>query len=152
MLKVVSRVKTNKKAKDTFNYNRNSTHESAHKHVTGSARYVDDLAMPEGTLHAYLGLANCAHGLITSLDLDSIRGVPGVKDVFTANAIPGVNDISPTGSMDEPILADKKVLFNPSFAFKNSINLSMLIALLPLGRILSSSSLICSLRYPFKKQ
>ncbi|MEE2774725.1 MAG: xanthine dehydrogenase molybdopterin binding subunit [Pseudomonadota bacterium] len=111
MLKVVSRVKTNKKAKDTFNYNRNSTHESAHKHVTGSARYVDDLAMPEGTLHAYLGLANCAHGLITSLDLDSIRGVLGVKDVFTANAIPGVNDISPTGSMDEPILADKKVLF-----------------------------------------
>ena len=111
MLNLVTAVKSNRNVKNTFNFNRNSNHDSARKHVTGSARYVDDIAMPEGTLHAYLGLANCTHGLITSLDLDAIREIPGVKDVFTANAIPGVNDISPTGSMDEPILAHKKVLF-----------------------------------------
>jgi xanthine dehydrogenase molybdopterin-binding subunit B len=31
-------------------------HDSAHKHVTGSADYIDDMPEPAGTLHGYLGL------------------------------------------------------------------------------------------------
>ena len=35
-------------------------HESAVLHVTGKARYVDDLPTPANTLHAYVGLATQA--------------------------------------------------------------------------------------------
>lgn len=88
-----------------------ATHESAEKHVTGSAQYVDDIPLPQKSLHAYLGFSECTHGLITSLDLEQVRAVEGVLDVFTANSIPGNNDISPTGKDDEPILAQNEVLF-----------------------------------------
>ncbi len=86
-------------------------HESSEKHVCGSAYYTDDIPLPQGSLDAYLGFAECAHGLITSLDLSDVRQVDGVVDVFTANSIPGKNDISPTGKNDEPILAENEVLF-----------------------------------------
>ena len=89
----------------------NQIHESAEKHVSGSAQYVDDIPMPKASLHVYLGFSDCAHGLINSLNLDEVRQTQGVKDVFAANAIPGVNDISPTGKSDEPILAENEVLF-----------------------------------------
>ena len=90
---------------------RSVIHESAEKHVSGSAQYVDDIPLPKTSLHAYLGFSECAHGLITSLDLEKVRSVKGVVDVFTANSIPGKNDISPTGKNDEPILAQDEVLF-----------------------------------------
>ncbi|MBO6509866.1 MAG: hypothetical protein JJ979_15550, partial [Roseibium sp.] len=41
----------------------NRRHDSAEKHVTGSADYCDDIAEPYGTLHAYLGVSTIAHGL-----------------------------------------------------------------------------------------
>ena len=44
-------------------------HESSEKHVSGSAQYIDDIPLPEGGVHAYIGFADCAHGIITSLDL-----------------------------------------------------------------------------------
>lgn len=89
----------------------NATHDSAQNHVSGTARYVDDINLPVGSLHAYLGFAECAHGYITSLDLAGVRNFEGVVDVFTANSIPGKNDISPTGKNDEPILAENEILF-----------------------------------------
>ncbi len=52
-------------------------HESAHKHVSGEAEYLDDMIEPAGTLHAYLGLSTCAHGKITSINLDAVRNAPG---------------------------------------------------------------------------
>ena len=94
-----------------INYFKSETHESAEKHVSGSAQYVDDIPLPKGSLHAYLGFSECAHGLITSLNLEKVRAVEGVVDVFTANSIPGKNDISPTAKDDEPILAENEVLF-----------------------------------------
>ncbi len=83
---------------------RSHPHESAHLHVAGSAPYTDDLPELAGTLHAALGLAPLAHGVIESIDLDLIRAQPGVVDVFTAADIPGDNDC---GSLvrDDPILA-----------------------------------------------
>ena len=32
-------------------------HDSAHKHVTGTAVYIDDMPEPAGTLHGCLGLS-----------------------------------------------------------------------------------------------
>ncbi|MGN6471874.1 MAG: xanthine dehydrogenase molybdopterin binding subunit [Rhizobiaceae bacterium] len=86
-------------------------HDSAHKHVTGSAVYIDDMPEPAGTLHGCLGLSAATHATIRSMDLSAVRAAPGVVDVLTAKDIPGENDISPTGRHDEPILADGKVQF-----------------------------------------
>ena len=93
-------------------------HDSAIKHVTGSAEYCDDIAEPVGTLHAYLGLSTRAHALLRDVDLDAVRAAPGVVGVLTAGDIPGVNDVSPTGRDDEPIFATERVEFwgQPMFA------------------------------------
>ncbi|RJL08316.1 xanthine dehydrogenase molybdopterin binding subunit [Paracoccus siganidrum] len=93
-------------------------HDSAIKQVQGRAEYTDDLAEPHGLLHAYLGLSQCAHGRILSMDLDAVRAAPGVVDVLTAADIPGENDVSPNGKHDDPIFADGQVLFwgQPVFA------------------------------------
>ena len=57
---------------------RDVPHESATLHVTGGADYTDDLPIPEGALHAALGLATVAHGTIRRMDLNAVRAAPGV--------------------------------------------------------------------------
>ncbi len=93
-------------------------HDSAHKHVTGQAEYIDDMMEPVGTLHAYLGLAELAHGEITKLDLADVAQAPGVVGVLSAKDIPGHNDVSPTGRHDDPVFAHTHVEFHgqPVFA------------------------------------
>ena len=59
-------------------------HDSAELHVTGRARYVDDLPVPQGTLHLAFGLSTVAHGEIVSIDLSAVRAAPGVVAVMTA--------------------------------------------------------------------
>jgi xanthine dehydrogenase large subunit len=87
-------------------------HDSAHKHVAGEAVYIDDMPEPAGTLHAGLGLSTVAHGILKSVDLSAVRAVPGVVAVLTAADVPGVNDISPSGMKDDPVLAEGKVEFH----------------------------------------
>ncbi|MEM1198913.1 MAG: xanthine dehydrogenase molybdopterin binding subunit [Pseudomonadota bacterium] len=93
-------------------------HDSAHKHVTGRAEYIDDMMEPVGTLHAYLGLSEQAHGRITKLDLADVIEAPGVVGVLTHEDIPGHNDVSPTGKNDDPVFAEALVEFQgqPIFA------------------------------------
>lgn len=93
-------------------------HDSAAKHVSGTAEYADDITEPTGTLHAALGLSTCAHGAITGMDLSAVKAAPGVVAVLTAADIPGANDVSPTGLNDDPIFAEAEVLFHgqPIFA------------------------------------
>ncbi|MFN3548864.1 MAG: xanthine dehydrogenase molybdopterin binding subunit [Mesorhizobium sp.] len=86
-------------------------HDSAHKHVTGQAVYIDDMPEPAGLLHAYLGLSTVPHGAILSMDLSAVRAAPGVVDVLTGHDMPASNDISPTHRHDEPVLATDKVQF-----------------------------------------
>jgi len=86
-------------------------HDSAVKHVTGAARYVDDLPEPEGLLHAYVGISEVAHGRLTGLELQAVRAAPGVVAVLTAADIPGVNDVSPVHAGDDPLLAAGSVQF-----------------------------------------
>lgn len=80
-------------------------HDSGHKHVSGTATYIDDMAAPAGTLHAYLGLSGVALGRITDLDLSDVIKAPGVVGVLTGADIPGHNDVSPTGKGDDPVFA-----------------------------------------------
>ena len=79
-------------------------HESAHLHVAGAAPYTDDLPELTGTLHAALGLSPEAHGVLRAINLDRVRAMPGVVDVFTARHIPGRNDCGALLA-DDPILA-----------------------------------------------
>ncbi len=93
-------------------------HDSASKHVSGEAVYIDDMPEPDSLAHAYFGLSGRAHARIVSLDLSGVRAAPGVLDVLTAADIPGANDISPVGRHDEPLLAAGAVHFagQPVFA------------------------------------
>ncbi|SFJ46428.1 xanthine dehydrogenase, molybdenum binding subunit apoprotein [Phyllobacterium sp. CL33Tsu] len=93
-------------------------HESGHKHVAGTAEYIDDMPEPAGTLHAYLGLSQRAHAEIVSIDLDAVAACEGVVGVLTADDIPGHNDVSPAGKHDDPVFAVGKVEFHgqPIFA------------------------------------
>ena len=83
-------------------------HDAARQHVSGSARYVDDIPTPQGTLHLAFGLSSCAAGQIKSVDLDAVRACPGVHLVLEAKDLPHANDVSPSAH-DEPLLADGQV-------------------------------------------
>ena len=93
-------------------------HDSAHKHVSGEAAYIDDLREPVGLLHVCLGVGGEAHARVTALDLEPVRAAKGVVAVFAADDIPGINDISPTHRDDEPVFASDRILFagQPLFA------------------------------------
>ncbi|WP_246176736.1 xanthine dehydrogenase molybdopterin binding subunit [Parvibaculum sedimenti] len=83
-------------------------HESANRHVRGSAIYVDDMPETEGLLHAWVILSDRAHAKITTLDLSAVKVAPGVVCVCTADDIPGANDVAPILS-NEPLLAKNVV-------------------------------------------
>ena len=80
-------------------------HESAHLHVTGMARYADDLAEPEAMLHLAFGQSSRAHARVLAMDLSAVRAAPGVIGVYTAADIPGANDVAPVAH-DDPLLAE----------------------------------------------
>jgi xanthine dehydrogenase large subunit len=92
-------------------------HDSAPLHVTGEARYVDDIPEPPGTLFAALGTSAHAHARIVSVDLEPVRRAAGVVAVVAAADIPGTNNIGPVVP-DEPVFADTLVQFRgqPLFA------------------------------------
>ena len=79
-------------------------HDSAVGHVTGAARYLDDVPTVTGTLEAALVLSPHAHARICRIDLSRALAAPGVIAAITAADIPGKNDIAPIRS-DEPALA-----------------------------------------------
>jgi xanthine dehydrogenase large subunit len=79
-------------------------HDSAVAHVTGAARYLDDVPCAPGTLEAALVLSPHAHARILAIDSSAALAAPGVVAVVTAADIPGRNDIAPIRS-EEPALA-----------------------------------------------
>lgn len=92
-------------------------HDSAAKHVSGRATYIDDIAEREGTLHVQTGLSQEAHANIVGLDLEAVKNAPGVVAVLVADDVPGINDASPVAG-DDPIFADGVVHYigQPIFA------------------------------------
>ena len=80
-------------------------HDSATLHVTGRARFIDDLPEPPGLLHAALVISPHAHARILGIDASAALALPGVAAVMSAADIPGVNDVAPTFK-DEPCLAE----------------------------------------------
>ncbi|MBE1301684.1 MAG: xanthine dehydrogenase molybdopterin binding subunit [Alteromonadaceae bacterium] len=96
---------------------KSNKHESAVRHVTGQARYVDDIPEPANLMHAAVGLSPVAKGEIITIELEAVKRATGVKDVLVATDVPGHIDIAPVFDGD-PVLAHKRVLFHnqPYFA------------------------------------
>jgi len=91
-------------------------HDSAERHVQGTAVYIDDMPEPAGTVHVAPGHAAASRGRIVRLDLDAVRRSPGVVAVLTAADIPGINDCSPAKG-DDPILAPGRIDFHGQVVF-----------------------------------
>lgn len=91
-------------------------HDSAPRHVSGEALYIDDIPEPPGLLHLYVGRATRAHAKVTRLDLSAVRAAPGVVAVLTPADVPGKNDISPFAG-DDPLFATDTVMFHGQALF-----------------------------------
>ncbi len=85
-------------------------HDAARMHVTGQARYVDDIPVPAGCLHLAFGLSGIAHGQVTDLDLDAVRAAPGVVAVLAPDDFDPMPDCSPSVH-DEPLLGGPQVSY-----------------------------------------
>ncbi|MCG8508595.1 MAG: molybdopterin-dependent oxidoreductase, partial [Rhodospirillales bacterium] len=82
-------------------------HDSAYKHATGEALFLDDAPEPRGCLHAFLVLSPWAHARITGIDLSPALEMPGVQGAVTAADIPGVNDIA-EAPFEEPLFPESE--------------------------------------------
>ena len=85
-----------------------TAHESAERHVSGRALYVDDIAVPADCVHVATGMSPIAHGVLNRLTLDRVRHHPGVFDVITFKDIPGETDIGAIFPGD-PLLVDDMI-------------------------------------------
>jgi len=85
-------------------------HESAVKHVSGTAVYVDDRLEFPNQLHIAIIKSSIAKGRITSMNLDSVYASQGVVDILTVDDIPGEIDIGPVFKGD-PLLTSEKIEF-----------------------------------------
>ena len=83
-------------------------HDAAPLHVTGQARYVDDIPVPGNCLHLAFGLSAIAAGRLTSIELAAVRALPGVIGVWEAKDLPSRCDCSPSAH-DEPMLSGSSI-------------------------------------------
>lgn len=92
-------------------------HDSATKHVSGSAKYTDDISEPFNTLHGAIGWSKHAHAIIKKIDLKEVIKSEGVISVVTYKDIPGRNDVGPVFDGD-PIFPTTKTEYfgQPLFA------------------------------------
>lgn len=105
------------KAEISGGIHKSRVHDSAHKHVAGTAEYIDDMPEPAGLLHAGVGLSDRPHAKIVAMDLSKVETAPGVVCVLTGKDVPGVNDISSGGHHDEPLFADEIVEYHGQLIF-----------------------------------
>jgi xanthine dehydrogenase large subunit len=85
-------------------------HDSAVEHVKGTASYVDDLPMLEGTLHGVVVLSVHARGSLTHVDWSWAQSQPGVIGVVTDKDVIGDKNF-PTYASDEAIFAGSEVSY-----------------------------------------
>ena len=81
-----------------------SFHESARAHVSGAARYVDDIPELQGTLYAAPILSAVAHGLFHGLDIAAALAMPGVVGIVSATDVQGDKMLA-AFAHDEPVFA-----------------------------------------------
>ncbi len=87
------------------------SHESAHKHVTGEAMYVDDYAQREQMLETWPVCSPHAHARISRRDASAARQMPGIHVVLMAEDVPGLNDVGAVRH-DEILLAENEAFYH----------------------------------------
>ena len=93
------------------------SHESAQLHVTGEAKYVDDLWQGlKHVAHLWPVCAPNAHARVRAIDALQARSLPGVLAVFTAADVPGENDVGPA-RRDEPLFPAEVCFFGQAVAW-----------------------------------
>ncbi|MCG8707830.1 xanthine dehydrogenase molybdopterin binding subunit [Brenneria sp. 4F2] len=86
-------------------------HESAQRHVSGEALYIDDRQLPPGTLHLAPRLSEHAHARVLNIDTAPCYLIPGVERVITWRDVPGKLDIGALAPGD-PLLVKDEVTFH----------------------------------------
>ncbi len=94
----------------TTGVGRSVKHDSADKHVSGEAVYIDDRLEFPNQLHVYARLSDRAHARIISVDTAPCYAFDGVRIAITHEDIPGLKDIGPLLPGD-PLLAIDTVEF-----------------------------------------
>ena len=137
--------------------NTSQPHDSAHKHVTGAAIYVDDIPEPPGMLHVALVLSPIAHGRLRRVDTSAAQHASGVISVITAADVPGRNDVAPIAA-NEPLFAEDIVQFagQPIAAIaaetrdqalaaakRVTLDIELLPAILTIAQALEANSVLC---------
>ena len=80
------------------------------KHVRGESQFIDDLVVPQGTLYAAVFDSTIAHGKILKINIDDAKSISGVRAIYTAKDIPGINQVG--GIIpDETLFAEDEVQF-----------------------------------------
>ncbi|MEI2264654.1 xanthine dehydrogenase molybdopterin binding subunit [Erwinia sp. CGal63] len=87
---------------------KSNKHESAEKHVSGEAIYIDDRLELPGMLHLCPRLSEHAHARILSVNTEPCYAIPGVVSVLSWQSVPGDGDIGPLEPGD-PLLAKEIV-------------------------------------------
>ena len=73
----------------------NIPHESASKHVSGEAIYIDDILVSDQLLVGRVVYSPHAHAKIKSFDISEAKKVRGVLAVLCYKDIPGRNQMGP---------------------------------------------------------
>jgi len=94
----------------TTGVGRSVKHDSADKHVSGEAVYIDDRLEFPNQLHVYARLSDRAHARVLSIDTAPCYAFEGVRIAITHEDIPGLKDIGPLLPGD-PLLAIDTVQF-----------------------------------------
>lgn len=79
-------------------------HDSAREHVTGAARYIDDLPPTRDELLVDSAGSRFAHARIKSIDIAEALAIDGIVAAFTHQDVPGSNTYGPIFH-DEELLA-----------------------------------------------
>lgn len=85
-------------------------HDSAVKHVTGEAVFVNDIVLNEEPLTGYVYYSTQAHARIKSYDINKALSLRGVHKILSYRDIPGENQMGPVVK-DELCLAEDEVTF-----------------------------------------
>ena len=85
-------------------------HDSAERHVSGEALYVDDIPELRNLLYVWVALSTHASARILSMDTRAVESSPGVVAVLNSDSVVGKNDCSPTNG-DDPVFAQDRVDF-----------------------------------------
>ena len=85
-------------------------HESAKFHVSGEAKYIDDLNISPKPLLGFAYTSEIAKGKLINFDLTEAKKVSGVHAILSYKDIPASNRIGAV-KHDEPVLVDDEINF-----------------------------------------